>query len=293
MIVGDHQLDAAQTAVGEASQEVGPEGLGLRRTRGDAQHLALAVVVDRDGDYHGTADDAPAFADLQIRRIEPEVGPGSLQGPGEERVHALVDLDAEAADLGLRHAARAHRLDQVVHGPGRNAVDVGFLNDGHERLLRRPPRFEEAREVRALPQLRDLQRDAAGAGVPVAVAVSVPLNLAQGRTRALRRAGPCLDLRLHDPLGRESQHLAHEVAIGLLLNQLDQRHSLIGHRRLRSGSRSCNPNLFRRPTMAASVTAGRALRYAGGSARGLLHHVPGHDPPPSFRSQWKTFSPRS
>jgi hypothetical protein len=28
--------------------------------------------------------------------------------------------------------------------------------------------------------------------------------------------------------------------------------------------------------MTASVTPGRALRYAGGSARGLLHHHPGH-----------------
>jgi len=28
--------------------------------------------------------------------------------------------------------------------------------------------------------------------------------------------------------------------------------------------------------MTASVTHGRALRYAGGSARGLLHHHPGH-----------------
>src|SRR5690606_31135971 len=46
-----------------------------------------------------------------------------------------------------------------------------------------------------------------------------------------------------DPLGREGQHLAHKVNVGLLLNQLDQRHSLVGHRRLRSGSRSCNPNL--------------------------------------------------
>jgi signal transduction histidine kinase len=28
--------------------------------------------------------------------------------------------------------------------------------------------------------------------------------------------------------------------------------------------------------VATSLTHGRALRYAGGSARGLLHHVPGH-----------------
>ena len=30
--------------------------------------------------------------------------------------------------------------------------------------------------------------------------------------------------------------------------------------------------------MTASVTPGRAPRYAGGSARGLLHHHPGHRP---------------
>ena len=30
--------------------------------------------------------------------------------------------------------------------------------------------------------------------------------------------------------------------------------------------------------MTASVTHGRALRYAGGSARGLLHHHGGHYP---------------
>lgn len=42
------------------------------------------------------------------------------------------------------------------------------------------------------------------------------------------RARPGLDLRVHDPLGRKGQHLAHEVAVGLLLNQLKQRHSVIG-----------------------------------------------------------------
>ncbi|WP_230382927.1 hypothetical protein, partial [Paracoccus shanxieyensis] len=41
-------------------------------------------------------------------------------------------------------------------------------------------------------------------------------------------------------------------------------------------SRSRNPKLVRRSTVTASVTNGRALRYAEGSARGLLHHVLGH-----------------
>uniref|UniRef100_UPI003510EB0A DUF6629 family protein n=1 Tax=Limimaricola soesokkakensis TaxID=1343159 RepID=UPI003510EB0A len=41
-------------------------------------------------------------------------------------------------------------------------------------------------------------------------------------------------------------------------------------------SRLPNPNLLRRSTVTASVTLGHALRYAEGSARGLLHQVMGH-----------------
>jgi hypothetical protein len=37
------------------------------------------------------------------------------------------------------------------------------------------------------------------------------------------------------------------------------------------------PEPSRRSAMTASVTVGRALRYADGSARGLLHHQRGHD----------------
>ena len=33
-------------------------------------------------------------------------------------------------------------------------------------------------------------------------------------------------------VGRKGQHLAHEVGISPLLDQLDKRHSVVGHRRL-------------------------------------------------------------
>jgi len=113
VVVSDHKLHAAQAAVGQGAQEVGPERLGLGWTGRDAQNLALAVLVDCDGHYHGTADDAPALADLHVGGIEPKVRPGPLQGPRQERVHALVDLGAQPTDpgsgpgqaLALRHAA--------------------------------------------------------------------------------------------------------------------------------------------------------------------------------------------
>ena len=139
----------------------------------------------------------------------------------------------QPADLALRHATSAHGFDQIIDGPRRDAMDVGFLDHSNQGLLRRAAWFEEAGEVAALPQLRDLQRDAASARVPVPVAVSVSLGFPHRRARTFGRARPPLDLCFHDPLGRKGQHLAHKLALGLLLNQFDQRHSVIGHRHLR------------------------------------------------------------
>ena len=140
VIVSDNQLHAAQAPVGERPEEVRPrhvsasEGpvatpfaIGLEHMATQWLTLALAVLVDRDGDYHGPADDPSALAHLHVGRVEPEVGPGSFQRPGEEGVHPLVDFDAEAADLALRHAASTHGLHQIVHGAGGNPVDVCLL----------------------------------------------------------------------------------------------------------------------------------------------------------------------
>jgi len=48
MAIGDHQLDAAQTAPGELAQELRPEGLGLRRPDIHAEYFPAAVAVDAD-----------------------------------------------------------------------------------------------------------------------------------------------------------------------------------------------------------------------------------------------------
>ncbi|WP_083626506.1 hypothetical protein [Rhodovulum sp. ES.010] len=55
-----------------------------------------------------------------------------------------------------------------------------------------------------------------------------PRSLVRVARTSRSGAGPLFDLRCHDPLSREGQHLADEVAISLLLNQLDQRHSIVG-----------------------------------------------------------------
>lgn len=90
-----------------------------------------ALVVIGDHQFH-------------ICGVEPEAGPRPLQGAGQERVHPLVDLGSQAAELAFGHAARAHALDQIVDRARRDTVDVGLLDDGHKRLLRCAARLQKA-----------------------------------------------------------------------------------------------------------------------------------------------------
>ena len=147
-----------------------------------------------------------------------------------------------------------------------------------ERLLGGPPRLQEAREVGALAQLRDRQLDPAGAGLPAPLAIAVAVVVAQRRCArpSPRRCSSSTSASIM-PLGGEGQHLADQVRVGALLDQLEQRHSLVGHRRLRSGSRSRNPNLHRRPTM----TTQRHHRPRAALRRRLRARPP--TPPPGTR----------
>jgi hypothetical protein len=47
----------------------------FRGTDGHAEDLPAAVRVDADGDCHGDRHNAPALADLEIGRIDPEIDP--------------------------------------------------------------------------------------------------------------------------------------------------------------------------------------------------------------------------
>lgn len=74
---------------------------------------------------------------------------------------ALTQAIGAARDLAFRDAGHAHRPDEVVDRPCRDALHVRFLDDGDQRLLARAPRLQERGEVAALPELRDRNRDRA------------------------------------------------------------------------------------------------------------------------------------
>ena len=104
MVVGDHQLHAAQPAPGQRAQELGPEGLGLRRADRHAQDLAAALVVDGHSHGHRDRDDASGLAHLHVGGVEPQIGPVALQRSIEEAVDLIVDLPPHSLETWLLEA---------------------------------------------------------------------------------------------------------------------------------------------------------------------------------------------
>ncbi len=79
----------------------------------------------------------------------------------------------------------------------------------------------------------------------------VGVSVTRARARGTGRAGPA-------PGRRRSPAVSHEVAIGLLLDRLSQRHPVVGHRHLRCLFQVSPPNRLRGSATSASVTHGRA-----------------------------------
>ena len=230
MGVGDDELDAAQAAPGQATEKLGPERLRLGGTHRHAEHLAPAVAVHPHRDGNGHRDDPARLPDLHVGGVEPKVGPVTLNGASEEVLHPAVDLAAEPRDLALADALHPHGPDQVIHRARRDALHVGLLDHRRQRLLRQPPGLQEGREVGAAPELRDPELHRPGPGLPVPLAVTVPLvhplraALAMGGT-----TGP-LRIQLHQPMGGKADHLPQKRRVRALLQQLPKGNPLIGHR---------------------------------------------------------------
>jgi hypothetical protein len=81
MGVGDHQLDAAQSAAGELAHEGGPERLGLGGPDVHAENLTPPVIVDADRDNRRYRDDAAILPDLHIGGVDPQIRPVALDRP--------------------------------------------------------------------------------------------------------------------------------------------------------------------------------------------------------------------
>jgi len=90
--VGNHQLDALETALDQALEESRSERFGFGRAKTQTDDLAPAFGRDRHGDYRSDRDDAAAVADLEVGRVEPEIRPLAVDRPVEESVDPFINV---------------------------------------------------------------------------------------------------------------------------------------------------------------------------------------------------------
>jgi site-specific DNA recombinase len=228
--IRDDQLDPLQAALCEALQKARPERLGFRGTEAEADDLAPALGIDGDSDYRRHRDDSATLAHLQGGGVEPEIRPFPRDRPVEKAADALVDLLAQLGDLAFRDAGQPHRLHQLINAAGRDAADPGFLDHRDQRLLGRLARLQKGREVRTLAQLGDAQAERSQSGIEAALAVAVPVVEPLGAAFVPPRADQPFDIGFHQDLQHGLRHGPEKIAITALLQQLDKRHSVVGHR---------------------------------------------------------------
>src|SRR3979490_2765770 len=214
---------------------------------------------------------APCF---DVSGIQPDIGPLALDRAAKEGLHPLVDLAAQARDLALGDALHPHRPPQIVGRAGRDALDVGFLDHGGQRLLGQAARLEESREVAATPQLRDAQLDRSRASLPIAVAVAVALVAPLRTALAVPGAAQGFALQLHQALRGKADHLAQECRVGTLLQKRTKGDLVVGHRgdpRVRVAC--CNPTLLRIAAVAANRRARARLLAVAPAGRSAASYT--------------------
>jgi hypothetical protein len=220
--VGDHQLHPGKPAADQAAQDLAPERLGLGRADIDTDNLPLATGVHAVGDHQRAVLDPPAGADLLDLGVQPPIPISTLQGPLPKRGDLLIQATAQPRHLILAHPGQPEGLHQPVHLAGRDPVDIGLLDDRDQRLLRAAARRQEARKVRAVPQLGDGQLDRPDPGIPGPLPVAVTADHPDAAALTVTGTGGLGDLGLHQLLSQPAHGLAQHVGVLVSKHLADQ-----------------------------------------------------------------------
>ena len=201
---------------GQRPQEGQPERAVLAGAHVHTQDLTLPVGIDPRRHHHADVDDATALPNLLGQAVQPHVGVGTtVQGPTQETLHHFVQLLADARHLAAGDAVATQGLDQIVHPPSGHSFYIGLLDDGQQGLLAAPPRFQQAGEVAAFPQLGNVQRHGAHPGIPGSVAVAVAVGDPLRAALAVLGADLGGNLGVHDAVHQDPQCFPQQVHVSV------------------------------------------------------------------------------
>src|SRR3954447_16145118 len=118
---------------------------------------------------------AAAVTDLLDLGVDEQIRVAALQRPLPKRLHLLVQQAGDPADLALGDA-QPKRFNELIDPARGHAAPIRLLHDRNERLLAALAGLQEAREVTALADLRDLQLNLARARVPPPWPIAVAMR---------------------------------------------------------------------------------------------------------------------
>src|SRR4029077_7992909 len=98
MRVGDDELHPGQAALDQATEEAAPERFRLGLADIEADHLAIAGLVDAVGEHERLAHDTATVANLLDLGIEPQIGVAALERPVAKRVDLLIKALTDPRD---------------------------------------------------------------------------------------------------------------------------------------------------------------------------------------------------
>ena len=156
------------------------------------------------------------------------------QRPASGTPRPPVELAADPRDLRLRHPVEAQRLHQLVDLPRRDAVHVGFLHDGQQRVLGAPARLQQRGEIRPRPHLRDRQLDRARPACPRSASGSRCGTPVRSGVRSCRsapiRPATSVSISACESTRMPSRRTSAVLLLEELANKRRQIHSGLGHR---------------------------------------------------------------
>ena len=176
VLIGDRQPHAGQAALLEAAEELDPEAAGLDLADVQADHLAQPGLMHGIGHHQRLGHHPAVVADLDVLGVQPQVRIRALQRPLAKQLDLLIQRPAHRRHAVLGHPLDPQLLHQPIDLPGRDPVDIRLQHHRDDRLLRPPPRLQEAREVAALTRPGDQQLDLPDPRLPRPRAIPVAMR---------------------------------------------------------------------------------------------------------------------
>src|SRR3954463_4415874 len=132
--IGNDELNAAESTLFQALEELRPPLIGLRRNHIETQHLAPPLRVHAGGDYNRHALDAIVLPHLLVQRVHPHI-PAPAQQPLPELPHLFIQRRAELTHLARRDARDAELRQNVFDLPRAHSLYDSLLDNADQRLL--------------------------------------------------------------------------------------------------------------------------------------------------------------